>query len=97
MRTRRLNPVVDILVDVIVNVIYLLGVAVVELVLRPAFGASGVPPLANITLLVMDLILLFSLVQRLIKTLDQCVRELARSEILSILGRYVGGRRGREE
>jgi hypothetical protein len=92
---RKLDPVLDIAVDVLVNVVYLLSVALVELLLRPAFGPSGVPPMANVTLLVMDMILLFSLVRRLIKTFDQCVRELTKTKMVDILGRWISERGSR--
>lgn len=64
--------------DTFSNLIYIAGVIVIELVVRPLFGDKGFPLLTNITLTLGDLVLIVSLLNKLLNNSENCVTSVQR-------------------
>ena len=73
----------EIATDVISNIIYLIGISIIELVLRPMFGDRGVPLIPNIVLIVSELALCVKLLHRLFILVDSFMRAIADSWIIT--------------
>ena len=77
------DDIKEIATDVFSNIIYLIGIAIIELVLRPMFGDSGVPFIPNIVLIVGELALCVKLLHRLFILVDSFMRDIAESWIIT--------------
>ena len=73
---KSLNPLIETLVDVLCSIVYLGGVAMVELMIRPLFSRTGkpVPLLANVILTVMELTMLASFISDFLLAIYRVVR-----------------------
>lgn len=69
----------NIFIDVLSSIIYLLGISIIELILRPKFGHSGIPLIPNIVLVVMELALCVKLLHKLFISVDLFIRAIAES------------------
>jgi len=81
----------DIITDVLSSIIYLLGISIVELILRPMFGHSGVPLIPNIVLTVMELALCVKLLHKLFISVDLFIKAMAESWIFTNAKRKLSG------
>lgn len=81
----KIGDAFDIVIDVAANVLYLAGIAIIELVLRPLFGTAGVPPLAHWILTLGDLVLILTLIRRLVVALDGLLKTLAQTWTITSL------------
>lgn len=72
---------IDLIINVIVSAIYMGGIALVHIFIDPLFGASDVPTLPVLFMLIGDLILLLAFIIRLIRTLDLLWQTLTKTKI----------------
>ena len=86
------NPLEPV-IDVIINILYLAGIAVIEVWIRPFFGDRGVPRIANTVLLIGDAVLVLSLLRRLVVALDEFWRALKATMIYKNIKNLLGKRR----
>ena len=78
-----------IFVDALTNIVYILGVAIIEFWLRPLFGEQGVPLLATAIMLVSELTLLLVLSRKCYKEFDNFVQIINKSTTYQIVARKV--------
>lgn len=65
----------EIIWDVLANIVYLCGVVLIELVIRPLFGSDGPPFITQVILTIGDLTLILGLISRLVKAATRVVKE----------------------
>ncbi len=75
------GPFLEPVVDVLASAVYLAGIAVIELVLRPLFGSRGVPLAANVVLTLGDITLVISLLKRLFGAAEDLWKTILESSI----------------
>ena len=75
------NEAFEPVIDVFASICYLGGIAVIEVLIRPLFGNSGIPTIANIVLFLGDAVLILSLLLRAVKALDRLWKAVRNSSI----------------
>jgi hypothetical protein len=75
----------DIIRDILSYMLYLLGMVIIEMYLKPMFGANGIPLICNLILTVGELCLLIKLLWRLLDLTDAFLRDLSESYIRKII------------
>lgn len=73
--------------DALTNIVYILGVAIIEFWIRPLFGSHGVPISATLILLVSELTLLLILSRQCYQEFDAFVRDIEKSTTFQIITR----------
>lgn len=74
------HEVIQVILDTLRDVIFLIGVATIELVIRPWFKSTGgVPLLADLTLTIFTLTFILFQLRRLYKEFDAFVTQIVNS------------------
>jgi hypothetical protein len=74
----------DIIRDILSYMLYLLGMIIIEMYLKPMFGANGIPIICNLILIGGELCLLIKLLWRLLDLIDAFVRDFSKSYLCKI-------------
>lgn len=76
---------VETLIEVTSLLLYVAGMIIIEMYLKPRFGANGMPLVCNWILIIAEICMLFKLVWRLFKIIDAFVKDFSESNISKII------------